>query len=345
MRDNTPKSVQELNVTLARLIVATLISLSDGTAAGSCSSAKLCCQGRDSGCVIQKESPNAIIQSPRDKPCYCDHACLKLADCCDDFKETCGGVTLLALFPGEGNSTDVRIKDRTVDKSDSCVAFTIVRVSRACSRISDLLSEGSRICVERPGRNESLDRYVGIGKWKLSTDIAGSGRRGRPTNSTCHGKWIGDSRLLVDCHDPRCTQTSRPPPYASQLYRGRSRRGAITQAVVGNADADDGASRVRDRLMRRRRRGRRRKRSRRRRRAAVAERVYRNTGPTSGVDSPPRNSESTSASIANYKSEQALCELSVDVQAHERHLTGTTVSFLIPSTLWRESQGNRYQRC
>ncbi|XP_011153581.1 somatomedin-B and thrombospondin type-1 domain-containing protein [Harpegnathos saltator] len=327
------------DVTLARLIVATLISLSDGTAAGSCSSAKLCCQGRDSGCVIQKESPNAIIQSPRDKPCYCDHACLKLADCCDDFKETCGvvdcavsewspwspcdngcgsgtqrrsrvieiseknggkhcprldqvrtcrsfqtchagirsqphakSVTLLALFPGEGNSTDVRIKDRTVDKSDSCVAFTIVRVSRACSRISDLLSEGSRICVERPGRNESLDRYVGIGKWKLSTDIAGSGRRGRPTNSTCHGKWIGDSRLLVDCHDPRCTQTSRPPPYASQLYRGRSRRGAITQAVVGNADADDGASRVRDRLMRRRRRGRRRKRSRRRRRAAVAER-------------------------------------------------------------------------
>lgn len=78
---------------LARLIVvATLVSLTvDGTVAGSCSSAKLCCQGRDSGCVIQKESPNAIIESPRDKPCYCDHACLKLADCCDDFKETCGG--------------------------------------------------------------------------------------------------------------------------------------------------------------------------------------------------------------------------------------------------------------
>lgn len=79
--------------TLARSIVAaTLICLIvDGIAAGSCGSAKLCCQGRDSGCVIQKESPNAIIESPRDKPCYCDHACLKLADCCDDFKETCGG--------------------------------------------------------------------------------------------------------------------------------------------------------------------------------------------------------------------------------------------------------------
>lgn len=63
----------------------------DFTAAGSCRAAKLCCQGRDSGCVIQKASPNAIIESPRDTPCYCDHACLKLNDCCDDFKESCNG--------------------------------------------------------------------------------------------------------------------------------------------------------------------------------------------------------------------------------------------------------------
>ncbi|EFN74081.1 RPE-spondin [Camponotus floridanus] len=313
------------------VVVATLISLIiDGTVAGSCSSAKLCCQGRDSGCVIQKESPNAIIESPRDKPCYCDHACLKLADCCDDFKETCGvvdcavsewspwspcdngcgsgtqrrsrvieiseknggkhcprldqvrtcrsfqtchagirsqphakSVTLLALFPGDGNTTDVRIKDRIVDKRGSCVAFTIVRVSQGCSKISDLLSEGSRICVERPD-NESLDRYVGIGKWKLSTDIAGSNnRRGRSTNSSCHGKWIGDSRLLVDCHDPRCEQV--PPRYTSQVFRGR-RDVDTTDVVVIVSNPD--------RSVRRRRRGRRRKRSRRRRHdvAAVVER-------------------------------------------------------------------------
>lgn len=123
------------------------------------------------------------------------------------------------------------------------------------------ITTGSRICVERPG-NESLDRHVGIGRWKLSTDIAGSdNRRGRSTNSTCHGKWIGDSRL-VDCHDPRCVQSNRLPPYTSQLFRGRRRRGASSNAVVSNTD----------RVMRRRRRGRRRKRSRRRRAVAVAER-------------------------------------------------------------------------
>ncbi|XP_015593472.1 somatomedin-B and thrombospondin type-1 domain-containing protein [Cephus cinctus] len=60
------------------------------TRAGSCKLAKMCCQGRDSACVIQKVSPNAIIEGPQDKPCYCDHACLKLGDCCDDFKVACG---------------------------------------------------------------------------------------------------------------------------------------------------------------------------------------------------------------------------------------------------------------
>ncbi|KAJ8679168.1 hypothetical protein QAD02_014955, partial [Eretmocerus hayati] len=73
---------------LAAAILAAIMG-STPSWAGSCRAARMCCQGRDSGCVIQKPSPNAIIESPRDKPCYCDHACLKLADCCDDFNETC----------------------------------------------------------------------------------------------------------------------------------------------------------------------------------------------------------------------------------------------------------------
>jgi hypothetical protein len=63
----------------------------DVVAAGSCGEAKLCCPGRDSSCVVQKAPLNAIIEDLSDKPCYCDHACLKLGDCCKDFKEACGG--------------------------------------------------------------------------------------------------------------------------------------------------------------------------------------------------------------------------------------------------------------
>ncbi|GBP74285.1 hypothetical protein EVAR_58563_1 [Eumeta japonica] len=56
----------------------------------SCRETKLCCPGRDSSCVVQKAQQNAIVEDPTDKPCYCDHACLKLGDCCPDFKDTCG---------------------------------------------------------------------------------------------------------------------------------------------------------------------------------------------------------------------------------------------------------------
>lgn len=68
-----------------------LFALPCPVAAGSCREAQLCCNGRDSSCVVQKAPINAIIEDLSDKPCYCDHACLKLGDCCDDFKDHCGG--------------------------------------------------------------------------------------------------------------------------------------------------------------------------------------------------------------------------------------------------------------
>lgn len=75
-------------VALGASIVLLTMTVAD---AGSCLEAKLCCPGRDSACVVQKTPINAIIEDPTDKPCYCDHACLKLGDCCTDFKPACGG--------------------------------------------------------------------------------------------------------------------------------------------------------------------------------------------------------------------------------------------------------------
>lgn len=65
--------------------------------AGSCREASLCCNGRDSSCVVQKTAINAIIEDINDKPCYCDHACLRLGDCCEDFKSHCGGETQIYI--------------------------------------------------------------------------------------------------------------------------------------------------------------------------------------------------------------------------------------------------------
>ncbi len=78
-----------------------------------CSSAGLCCRHRDGNCVVQTslgESGNGNSVSIASSgggggsggnesatvdttslPCYCDHACVKLDDCCRDYKDFCGG--------------------------------------------------------------------------------------------------------------------------------------------------------------------------------------------------------------------------------------------------------------
>lgn len=79
---------------LSVVLMFLLVFISRDVFAGSCREAKLCCTGRDSSCVVQKAPINAVIEDFNDKPCYCDHACLKLGDCCKDFKEACGGKTI-----------------------------------------------------------------------------------------------------------------------------------------------------------------------------------------------------------------------------------------------------------
>jgi len=53
-----------------------------------CSTAGLCCKHRDSECVAQKVFPNHTVDTSQ-LPCYCDHACIKLDDCCSDYKHFC----------------------------------------------------------------------------------------------------------------------------------------------------------------------------------------------------------------------------------------------------------------
>lgn len=75
------------------------VSMLKHVAAGSCREAALCCNGRDSSCVVQKTPINVINEDPdHEKPCYCDHACLKLGDCCEDFKSHCGGKLIVYFF-------------------------------------------------------------------------------------------------------------------------------------------------------------------------------------------------------------------------------------------------------
>ena len=54
----------------------------------TCQNTYLC-----SECVAQKVFPNHTVDTSQ-LPCYCDHACIRLDDCCSDYKHFCAGKSL-----------------------------------------------------------------------------------------------------------------------------------------------------------------------------------------------------------------------------------------------------------
>lgn len=69
------------------LTAALLIAAAARTVAadGSCAAAKKCCDGQNTDCAVTHDL-NFISSDP----CYCDHGCLDMGDCCSDFKDYCG---------------------------------------------------------------------------------------------------------------------------------------------------------------------------------------------------------------------------------------------------------------
>ncbi|KAJ2940309.1 hypothetical protein O0L34_g11893 [Tuta absoluta] len=99
------------------LCFASVVCLAGYCGANYCRDANLCCPGRDSSCVVQKAHQNAIIGDLTDKPCYCDHACLKLGDCCPDFRETCGVIDCVVSGWGPWTECDTTCGSGSMERS------------------------------------------------------------------------------------------------------------------------------------------------------------------------------------------------------------------------------------
>ena len=80
-----------MNLLFALFLPCALAKNSPSPLMGSCKKSQLCCEGKNGDCVVQKADINSIIMDPEDEPCYCDHNCLNMGDCCPDFKDYCGG--------------------------------------------------------------------------------------------------------------------------------------------------------------------------------------------------------------------------------------------------------------
>ena len=79
---------------LLAVSMAALIPVTTGEW-GSCAAAKKCCDGQDLDCMAEvSNAATSDYGADADdyiEPCYCDHGCVEVGDCCPDFKEYCGG--------------------------------------------------------------------------------------------------------------------------------------------------------------------------------------------------------------------------------------------------------------
>ena len=90
-----------LKIGKSLVLLAVMITIAHSMK-GSCRASRRCCDGKDPDCLVQDFNFNEILDSRHHydyqdygeenvEPCYCDHGCLDLGDCCPDFKEYCGG--------------------------------------------------------------------------------------------------------------------------------------------------------------------------------------------------------------------------------------------------------------
>lgn len=69
------------------LLILTLTARVSLGIMGSCKTSRKCCDGKDPNCIVNQDNE---VHGEYVEPCYCDHGCLELGDCCPDFKDYCG---------------------------------------------------------------------------------------------------------------------------------------------------------------------------------------------------------------------------------------------------------------
>ena len=76
------------------LLLLLTLAVMEGAEA-SCSAAGRCCEGKDNGCRgVQVYSnslrlENLLYGNVSKKSCFCDSACVRLGDCCSDYRDHC----------------------------------------------------------------------------------------------------------------------------------------------------------------------------------------------------------------------------------------------------------------
>ncbi|XP_023345257.1 somatomedin-B and thrombospondin type-1 domain-containing protein isoform X2 [Eurytemora carolleeae] len=136
-----------------------------GEREGSCAAARKCCDGQNTDCAVTHD-----VNFMSSNPCYCDHGCLDMGDCCPDFKQYCGVLDCVTSEWGEWSECDTecgkgvsrRTREITHPSSNGgveCDALEQTRVCRSeqgCSqRTRDKISALRETAMLLPGKYSS----------------------------------------------------------------------------------------------------------------------------------------------------------------------------------------------
>lgn len=167
---------------------------------GSCRVARKCCDGKDPNCVVQNGNKNAaslnsILQGDGNDiddidlddlmPCYCDHGCMSVGDCCSDFKDYCGVIDCQVSDWSDWSKCDVACgigsstRTREVLRPESnggrqCPALEESRSCRAtkCStRTLDKISALKETAMLLPGKYASKNLRSGKQKYDVRSNL------------------------------------------------------------------------------------------------------------------------------------------------------------------------------
>jgi len=123
------------------LIFTSLLGAGVQAEFGSCAAERKCCDGKNTDCVVQKTDINKVIEDLEDEPCYCDHGCLDMGDCCPDFKDYCGVIDCKVTEWSSWSSCDSscglgmakRTREVTHPASNGGEICPLLEESKACS--------------------------------------------------------------------------------------------------------------------------------------------------------------------------------------------------------------------
>jgi len=141
---------------LVIMLTATTMLVDSLMAAGSCRASRKCCDGKDTDCAVQKGDLSSLVMDLSDEPCYCDHGCLEMGDCCPDFKQFCGVLdcevsawsSWSPCTSSCGSGTSSRSRTVTRPESNGGVSCPDLHQKKACRGDS---------CVEQQGRHKKHD--------------------------------------------------------------------------------------------------------------------------------------------------------------------------------------------